>query len=130
MMTTRALFFIVSVPYWLRGGSTIKKLHARGWPPAALAYLISGILFMTEPSQLKELNVVLSFPVFSKICHQLTNNTGKLETMPGTGRREGDLRVLRVQIDNEMAVRGVGKHTGGKAHSWAAPARKIAGTKG
>ncbi len=90
----------------------------------------SDILFMSEPFQSEELKVVSAFPVFSKVRHHLTHDTDKLETMPRTGRGEGNLGVLGMQIDNEVAIRGVGKHTGGKAHGWAASKRKIAAGKG
>ena len=69
-------------------------------------------------------------PVFSKIGHHLPDDTDKLEPMSRTGRGEGDLGVVGMQIDNKVAIGSVGKQTGGKTHRWTAPKRKIAAGKG
>ena len=54
--------------------------------------------------------------LLGQIGHYLAYDAGELEAVPGAGRGDGDLRVVGVQVYDEVMVRGVGEHAGLQVH--------------
>ncbi len=58
--------------------------------------------------QSEQAYIVTSAALGSKVSQNFSDYATKLETVPATGRRDGDLGVLRVGADDEMFVRCCG----------------------
>src|SRR5829696_6545031 len=69
-----------------------------------------------EPVEAEEGDVVAGKSSFGEVGHDLTDDAGELETVSRAGRGDGDLRVVRVQVQDEVVVGGVGEHAGLQVH--------------
>src|SRR5215211_4364769 len=69
-----------------------------------------------EPVEAEQGDVVAGESSFGEGGHDLTDDAGELETVSRAGRGDGDLRVVRVQVQDEVVVGGVGEHAGLQVH--------------
>ena len=64
-------------------------------------------------------------PLLGQVRHDLPDHAHELEAVPGTRRGERHLLVLRVNVDDEVVVWGVGEHAGGEAHRRPGSVREV-----
>src|SRR5919107_32873 len=78
-----------------------------------------------EPVEAEEGDVVAGKSTFGEVGHDLTDDAGELEAVSRARRGDRDLRVVRVQIKDEVVVRGVGEHAGLQVHGGASAVGEV-----
>src|SRR5215211_755826 len=69
-----------------------------------------------EAVEAEEAYVVVRYAGLRQVGHDLTYNARELVAVSRAGRGEGDLRVFRVQVYDEVVVRRVREHAGLQVH--------------
>src|SRR5438105_2280392 len=73
----------------------------------------------------EEADIVAGCARFGQIGHDLADDAAELEAVTGEAGGEGDLRIERVPIDDEVLVRAVGKHADFQGHRRAGAVGKV-----
>src|SRR5215210_5305026 len=82
--------------------------------PAADRLVSCGPL--PQPVEAEEADIVAGKTLLGQVGHDLAYDAGELEAVPRAGRGDRDLRVVGVQVYDEVVVGGVGEHAGLQVH--------------
>src|SRR3954462_10389102 len=66
------------------------------------------------PGDAEEGEIETGFAIAEQVRHDLAEDAGEFEAVPGTGAGDQDGGILGMKIQQEMATRGVGVHANGR----------------
>lgn len=78
-----------------------------------------------EPIEAEKVDRVVSIVLDGEIREHFADDGCELVSVTGKSGFEHDLWMVRMLVDDEVIVRGVGEHIGRKPHRGAGPIRKI-----